>query len=1077
MRSVYQLTVSAEDAGGLKSRNQATVHVFVLNAGYPAEYLHFTSSLYNFNLVENALPGTRIGKLNVQITSSPTPDQQVNPHSVNSHHVNMYNSQATSQAPSSSQLLNYHIYSGNEQAYFQLDQNGDLVLTKNASQALAAFLDYERRQNLLINVHCRLAGAQAEHVAYAYSQVNISLINLNDQTPEFYNELSVVSLKENSRPSTERPVFAVKAIDADMTGLFGRIRYHFRTLVQDNFETSEQSGPFKLNKYSGEIYQIGELDYEQTTGYDLNLISVDGGGRTNEMQLKVNLIDLSDSAPYFVNGSNNQIQVFNLSVYENRPIGETLQQFASLDPDVNDKTFVYSIVAERKQLLNESWIDSQSECFRLGLISGVLSVNCVLDLEQTTAYELKLQVKDSGDNRGHLTVFVHLLDSNDHQPAFTTSEYRFRLSEDSPVGSRIGQVAAVDPDRGLNGTVRFELITQMKGFDETFRLDATSGELFLAKRLDRECKDRYILKVQVTDLGEPVRLVGDQLATIIVDLGDVADERPVFLDQHTLISSLIKQHCGSKEHRVEHKLEHFQIPSDSAAGITVTKIRAHDLDENDTVSYSIDQILQNGKLVDDRPALFSIGSKDGIVQTTRTFDGQQNQTFKLAIQAEDSKGLRAEQPKWIEIKLVASSKPATVVRGSLQSTNRPDVEYVELEVESLRIGQTIGPFIELKNYKPATSVDSQILNACDAFYLASVLDLVDLPFTLNITSTTVNLVSLSEFDSPAYYLLNVYFKPDDFGSDCSLSLASDKVLVASSEKNAKQTEQTALVKKGYQRLLTFELNLKQRPIKERPFDCLRRQLKNTDFGEELMQINLDLNQETSYEKSLDLYDFKRCSSIQANQQFRLMTVQNETASKLLKQLKLNGDLVLQLWPDNDVLPYDQELLVNLQALSGDTDFVSDSILVNFVFNKRKDLNLNNLKVAKESEVLTFHEDCCVKGEAIHQVLLNADLSSSESSEVNFKFLNSGKSEYELFRVDKNGLISLLKEFDYETKSNYELNISIEVLTDRKVIKQLEHTIRITIEDTNDEQPKFVNQMDIEFAENVPVGTLLIKLKG
>lgn len=170
VRPVYQLTVSAEDAGGRKSRNQATVHVYVLNSGYQQEYLHFTTSLYNFNLVENALPGTRIGKLTVQIASSP--DLQA------SHPANIYsNGQASSQAPSSSHLLDYRIYSGNEQGYFQLDsQSGDLVLTRNSSQLLSAFLDYEKRQSLLINVQCRLASANSEHNAFAFSQVNLSLV-------------------------------------------------------------------------------------------------------------------------------------------------------------------------------------------------------------------------------------------------------------------------------------------------------------------------------------------------------------------------------------------------------------------------------------------------------------------------------------------------------------------------------------------------------------------------------------------------------------------------------------------------------------------------------------------------------------------------------------------------------------------------------------------------------------------------------------------------------------------------------------------------------------------------------------
>lgn len=396
VRSIYTLTVGAEDAN-LKSQNTATVQVHVLNSGYQQEYLHFTNSVYNFNLVENALPGTKIGKLNVQTTSSP----------FNHHVVNMYSNQTSSSQTPSDHLLEYSIYSGNEEQYFQLDSSGELSLTKNSSQ-LASLLDYEKVQNLLINVQCRLASVHNEY-AYAYSQINISLINLNDNSPEFYNDLSVISLKENSIRSTANPVFGVKSVDAD-AALFGRIRYHFKTLIQDQFETTDQAGPFLVNKYTGEIYLNGDLDYEQQSTYDLNVLAVDGGGRTGEMQIKVNLIDLSDVQPYFSDTNKQPIHHLNLIVYENASLNELLYHFTSLDQDVNDRTFFYSIVNEKQLLVsNGSWIETgQSECFKLGLISGDLKVNCVLDAEQVLTYELKLQVTDSGDNKGHLLLTINL---------------------------------------------------------------------------------------------------------------------------------------------------------------------------------------------------------------------------------------------------------------------------------------------------------------------------------------------------------------------------------------------------------------------------------------------------------------------------------------------------------------------------------------------------------------------------------------------------------------------------------------------------------------------------------------------
>lgn len=101
------------------------------------------------------------------------------------------------------------------------------------------------------------------------------------------------------------------------------------------------------------------------------------------------------------------IHQFNLSVYENLELNKSIYQFTSLDDDVNDRTFIYSIIYEKQLLVNESVIESnRSDCFKIGLTNGDLKVNCVLDAEKVINYELKLEVKDSGDNRGQLSLSI-----------------------------------------------------------------------------------------------------------------------------------------------------------------------------------------------------------------------------------------------------------------------------------------------------------------------------------------------------------------------------------------------------------------------------------------------------------------------------------------------------------------------------------------------------------------------------------------------------------------------------------------------------------------------------------------------
>lgn len=53
-----------------------------------------------------------------------------------------------------------------------------------------------------------------------------------------------------------------------------------------------------------------------------------------------------------------------------------------------------------------------------------------------------------------LFVFLQILDVNDNKPMFETNTYVSTVMEGMPVGTRVVQVRALDPDWGSNGQVR-----------------------------------------------------------------------------------------------------------------------------------------------------------------------------------------------------------------------------------------------------------------------------------------------------------------------------------------------------------------------------------------------------------------------------------------------------------------------------------------------------------------------------------------------------------------------------------------------------------------------------------------------
>lgn len=56
------------------------------------------------------------------------------------------------------------------------------------------------------------------------------------------------------------------------------------------------------------------------------------------------------------------------------------------------------------------------------------------------------------------TIYVHIVDENDNAPEFPEEDYVTVLSEGpETVGATIATVTAIDPDEGLNGTLRYAI--------------------------------------------------------------------------------------------------------------------------------------------------------------------------------------------------------------------------------------------------------------------------------------------------------------------------------------------------------------------------------------------------------------------------------------------------------------------------------------------------------------------------------------------------------------------------------------------------------------------------------------------
>ncbi|XP_032832883.2 protocadherin Fat 4-like [Petromyzon marinus] len=267
---------------------------------------------------------------------------------------------------------------------------------------------------------------------------------------------------------------------------------------------------------------------------------------------------------------------FTLTVPEDVAPGSTVATVVALDPDEGENAEVeFSL----------SWSQPEGSRppppFTIGARDGVIRTSADLDRESnlTSAassgrYELMVLASDRAGVRatatpqpppiGAATVLVIAEDVNDNRPRFAAPAYRVRVPEDARVGAIVARLLAADADAGLNGRVRYRIVprrqrhelcatddcagtgvegsrrgdTEENNADEeeeryddddddtAFRIDPVTGELRVARGLDRERRDAYRLLVEARDGGSPAPLAS--AVAVAVSVTDVNDHVPSF---------------------------------------------------------------------------------------------------------------------------------------------------------------------------------------------------------------------------------------------------------------------------------------------------------------------------------------------------------------------------------------------------------------------------------------------------------------------------------------------------------------------------------------------------------------------
>ncbi|XP_051736030.1 cadherin-2-like isoform X2 [Ctenopharyngodon idella] len=380
-------------------------------------------------------------------------------------------------------------------------------------------LDREHMPSFNLRAHAvDLNGNQVENPI----DITINVIDMNDNRPEFIQQIWNGSVPEGSKPGTS--VMTVTAVDKDdPKTINGQLRYK---IVSQNPD-SPSPNMFTINNRTGSIITVAAgLDREKVPQYTLIIQATDMEGNpmyglSNTGTAVITVTDINDNPPEFTTDTffgevpENQVNIIvaNLTVTDkdqpNTAAWNTIYRITAGDPAAH-----FSVPTD--PVSNK------------GLVTVVKSIDYEINrsfvLTVVAVNEIPLDKGIRLPRQSTATVSIRVTDVNE-SPYFEPNPKLLELQEGLPAESVIATFTAQDPDRFMEQSLRYSTLSDPANW---LRIDPMNGDITTTGVLDRESplvqNNIYTAMFLVTDSGIPPASSTGTLQILLLDVNDNAPE-------------------------------------------------------------------------------------------------------------------------------------------------------------------------------------------------------------------------------------------------------------------------------------------------------------------------------------------------------------------------------------------------------------------------------------------------------------------------------------------------------------------------------------------------------------------------
>jgi len=611
LNGVYRITIVAVDGGSppLTGSTELTVKVVDVNDNSP----RFEHSDYDVTVPEDVAPGTTLLRV-----AAVDPDDGLNGRIIY---------ELSPQAPG--------LTGDSNRLPFAVDNVTGAVVVQTS-------LDRDRGPSRYqFVVSARDMGPDAVATTCI---VVVQLTDVNDNAPDIVidslldgqaetawppSSAEIARVTENAREGTF--VAHVTVIDLDQ-GAAGRFNCSLAN-TDDEDDGVNVSDFFRLNQFDDSEFQLvtsgdANIDRERRADFRLSIICVDYGQPSlrSHQEVRVVVADVNDCSPTFSR------DVYKAEIIENNYVGASLIVVTAYDADRGDNArLTYSVVGP------------QSGDFRVDPTTGEITALTSFDREMMSTTSFIVVARDAGSPplSGSATVLVSVVDVNDNSPEFDVvdgEEFLFRVDENEPAGTFVGQVSALDPDSEGEGNVSYAINSDAWSSSDIdpdsihglFELGQFTGVLVTRRPLDAELTDTYRFQVLAVDSGVPPR---SSIVSVVVIVGDVNDNRPRFVFPSSTSGNVV-----------------YIPPNSVPRGYVIVAVNAADPDvaPSSSIIYGLTDDSRCFE-IDRVSGIISVADESQLIEKT---DGW---TFSLTVTATDQGGLQTSEILYVVVNSSAST--------------------------------------------------------------------------------------------------------------------------------------------------------------------------------------------------------------------------------------------------------------------------------------------------------------------------------------------------------------------------------------------------------------------------------------